>query len=143
MKKIVPIFIVILVLVAGGSFYGGMVYGKSSGRGNFRNFANLTPEQRQLGMRDPEASDSQGGFTGGDIIAKDDRSITIKLRDGGSKIVFYSTATEITKFASGTAADLEIGKTISVTGTANSDGSITATSFQLRPAIINPVANQD
>ena len=78
-----------------------------------------------------------GGFTAGEIIAKDDKSVTVKLQNGGSKIVFLSDSTEITKSAEGALSDLEIGKNISVNGTTNSDGSVTAHTIQLRPANLN------
>jgi len=146
MKKILPI-IIIVIIVAAGAFFGGMKYGQSKNSGNlsrggFQNFENLTPEERQQRMQEMGAN-VQGmrgnrgeAFNGGEILSKDDKSITVKLPDGGSKIVFYSDTTEITKFVDGTAGDLEVGKTVMVTGTTNSDNSITATSIQLRPQIL-------
>ena len=62
------------------------------------------------------------GFLIGEIISKDGQSIIVKLRDGGSKIVFCSENAEIGKFVSGSMSDLEVGKTVMVNGKANDDG---------------------
>ncbi len=142
MKKFLLIAGAVAVLVGGGAFYGGMKYAQGrSGRGNF---ANLTPEQRQQftanagsGLRG--GAGGQGGagvndnFVTGEIISKDDKSITVKMWDGGSKIVFYSGTTSVSKFAEGNAGDLVVGKNVSINGTANQDGSVTAQSIQMRP----------
>lgn len=150
MKKIAPI--IIAIIAAGGVFfYGGMKYqeGKSlsriSGQGNFQN---LSPEERQQLFQQPETGARgtriDAGVNGvrvgansanGEIISKDDKSITVKLRDGGSKIVFFSDTTQISKMAEGSRSDVEIGEQVIVSGSANSDGSITANTIQLRPSL--------
>lgn len=134
MKKNVLIIttIVVLLVVAGGAFYGGILYGKSqNARPSFANgnFQGLRNRQGTTG----------GSFTSGSIISKDSNSITLQLgTNAGSKIIFYSGATQINKTALGTASDLATGTSVSVTGTTNSDGRITAQSIQIRPAGFNP-----
>lgn len=131
--------IIIAVIIAGGvSFYAGMHYAQSKTI-TPTNFANMTPEERQAlrGQFAPGAG-GRGGRTGnggasGEIISKDAASITVKLRDGGSKIVFLSGTTPIMKTASGTPADLYVGAQVNAMGTANPDGSITAQTVQIRP----------
>lgn len=130
MKKIQSIVIaaVVLLVVAGGAFYGGMLYGKSQ---NIRPGANGGSFQTRINRAGANGS----SFISGNIIAKDSSSITLQMPAGqGSKIIFYSDATQISKFAAGTADDLANGTMVSVTGTTNSNGSITAQSIQIRPA---------
>lgn len=130
MKKIIIISIIVIILVGAGSFYGGMIYGKNQSTKSFN------PQNFRIGQAgNRNGNGAATNFLTGDIIAKDDKSITIKLRDGGSKIVFYSDTTEISKFASGTLSDLEIGKSVSVQGQSNSDGSVTSQIIQIRPTV--------
>jgi hypothetical protein len=145
MPKTLFIILIILILVS-GAFYGGMKYQQAKNPlDNFsrQNLQNLTREERQqlfqgnVGgaiQRGLNRGDGSNFFTG-EIISKDEQGLTIKTPNGSSKIVFFSGSTEISKFTSGTKEDLEIGKTVSVTGSANQDGSITAKLIQLRPAI--------
>jgi hypothetical protein len=129
MKKsaLISIVVVAVIIIIGGAFYGGMIYGKSQNpkpaftAGNFQ------------GARGARAGGAN--FISGDIISKDSASITLQLpNNGGSKIIFYSDTTQISKTALGTVNDLSAGTAISITGTTNSDGSITANSIQIRPA---------
>ncbi len=141
-----------VVVIGGGAFFIGMKYAESKNprrlwQGNFQDLRNLSLEELQQRLQELGAnpgSGFRGGFTGGqqgvgggfaagEIISKDEKSITVKLRDGGSKIIFLSDSTEIIKPAKGTLNDLEIGKNIVVNGVANSDGSISAKAIQLRP----------
>lgn len=137
MKKNLIITIVVSLLVGGLSFYGGMSYSaqqKSAlpGPGNFdrANFNGQMPgANRQAG--------NNGTFVNGEILSKDDQSITIKLRDGGSKIVVLSASTIVSKMADGSMEDVVVGSSVMVTGTSNSDGSLSAKSIQLNPALPN------
>lgn len=145
MQKKSLVWALILVICAGVAFYVGTQYGTSRA---------LRPENLQNVMRSRGAQ--QGGFnaTGrptsrvgafggrngsavfGEILSKDDTSMTVKLPDGGSKIIFYSETTEVGKFVATTPQDLNVGENVVVNGTANSDGSVTAQSIQVRPVIV-------
>jgi len=137
-NKIVSVAVLVAVVVGAGAFYGGMQYQKSiaaktasSGRQQFAGGG-------QGGMGRRGAGGQNGGFVGGDIISKDDKSITVKSRDGGSKIVFLSQSTSVGKTVAGASSDLTVGEQVVVNGTANSDGSVTAQNIQIRPAGQNP-----
>jgi len=132
MKKTLLSILAVAVVVGGGAFYGGMKYAEnkavSDRQQRIQQFGGSGTGFRNGGSGNRTA----GGFASGEILSKDDKSITIKMRDGGSKIIFFSDTTEIGKFVNGTSSDLEVGKNVSINGTANSDGSITAQTIQLR-----------
>jgi len=149
MKKTILIFIVLIVLVGAGSFYGGMKYQQnksSSSRISGQGFQNLTAEQRQQMLQGNAGAGVRRGngvnFLAGEVISKDDKSLTLKISDGGSKIVFFSASTKISKMADGSVNDLEIGKTITVNGQQNSDGSYTASTIQLSPRFASSTSSQ-
>jgi len=150
MKKII-IVVAISILVGVGAFFGGMKYAESknsgnSGRGNFQNLAGLSSQERQQRLEEMGTNGNfgsrgvgqGGGFISGEILSKDDQSLTVKMPDGGSKIIFYSETTQISKFTDGDAEDMVVGKNITVSGSANQDGSITANTIQTRPQIFLP-----
>lgn len=133
---------VIVVVVAGASFFGGMKYSDaktaSAQQARIGQFASRTGGGNGA-IR--TGGNGGGGATAGEIISKDDKSITVRARDNSSKIVFLSGSVEVSKMISGTSTDLEIGRTVTVTGTTNSDGSVTAQMIQLRPAFPSPSAS--
>jgi hypothetical protein len=105
---------------------------------------NLNVSRGQMGGQFQGNIKTNGGNIFGKIIAKDENSVTVEItkpnnQDNtktdtgiGSKIIFYTDTTNITNTTSGTISDLSIGKNININGEANSDGSINATSIQIR-----------
>ena len=137
--------VICFVVVALISFYAG----KSVGAKNVSSLAQNAGGFTRNGMGGGQRAMRGGGFVGGQIIAKDATSITVQLntpasgpngqngagqtQGTGSKIVFYTGSTNIMKTTDGTVDDLAIGKQVSITGTANPDGSVNAQSIQIRP----------
>lgn len=131
-KKYIVLSIVSALIIMGGSFYGGTLYEKSKTpftRGNFE--ARMPQGGRPMGQFGGNRNIGEG-FTAGEIINKDATSITVKLPNGGSKIIFLGDTIQVSKSTNGTINDLAIGTQITVTGKANSDGSVTAQSVQIR-----------
>ena len=144
-KKLIPILIVFILVIGGGTFYGGMKYGQSKSpagplsQTEFQDLRGLSSEERPQKLQ--ELGANVGNFRGGgmrsegavegEITDKGDNSITIKLPDGGSKIIFFSDSTKISKTTEGTIGDLETGKEIMVSGNQGSEGTITAEKIQI------------
>ncbi len=143
MNNKIVLIVLTAVIVGGAAFFGGMKYGESAGS----QMANIQGVRDRgfgggnasstFGRRGGMGLPGQGGFTGGQIIAKDDKSITVQLMGGGSKIIFFSGSTMIMKSATGTPDDLAVGAQVVATGSANSDGSVTASSLQLRSGMMS------
>lgn len=145
MNKKIIYLIITVIIVGAGAFYGGMKYAQSKSNSNSQNpfsrFANLSPEEmqtrmQQFGGQRGIRNNGGGGVANGEILSKDETGITIKLRDGGSKIILVSASTQIAKSSPGTLDDLTVGKSVMVNGSANQDGSISATSVQIRSEVL-------
>jgi hypothetical protein len=141
-KKYLAAFIIAIIIVGAGSFYGGTAYEKNSlsTQGLLRNqggnrLGQGGPGNGQAGNRPGGFNRGQngGGFVGGQIVSKDDKSITVKGQDGSSKIIFFSDQTTVGKSVAGSIADLNNGQNVMVNGQANPDGSINAQNIQIRP----------
>lgn len=134
----------VIIIVAAAAFYGGMRYerymvsiavkttspamrnitfgnrqndtttGQTGGRGMGQN----------SGMR--RGGPNGGGFLFGEILSKDDKSLTVKTSDGGSVIVYFTDTLSVRKAETGSLSDLAIGQQVMVNGKSNPDGSLSA-----------------
>ncbi len=68
----------------------------------------------------------------GEILSEDDKSITVKMEDGSSKIVLISDTTQINKTDPGAKSDLTVGTKVGVFGVDN-NGTVTAQNIQIDP----------
>lgn len=133
-KNIVVLSVIIAIVLVVVSFYGGLKY--SQGK-------NPTFDRTSFGQRNPQlggnnvlgSNRTMGGIVSGEILSIDDKSLTVKSQDGGSRLVFLSASTTISKMASGNIGDLIIGSNISVNGSSNTDNSINAQMIQVRSQI--------
>jgi hypothetical protein len=144
MKKTIIVALSVAVVVGGGAFFGGMKFAesKSPSRGADAGQRQFQRGVGQNGERPPgqmgQRAGMGGGFIAGEILAKDEKSLTIKMRDGGSKIIFFSGTTAISKPSEVSAESLVVGEEVTVIGKTNTDGSVTAESVQVRPVMMRP-----
>lgn len=139
-KNVLPI--ALLVVGLAGGFGGGYLfrnYQLTKLRGSFGN-GQFGGVQRFNGARmgAPNGGMVGSGGATGTILSMDDKSITIKLTDGSSKIILFSDTTKYSDTKDATKTDLKIGSEVAAFGTPNSDGSVTASSIQINPVNFRP-----
>lgn len=125
MKNSAIVTVVLVLIVGAGAFYGGMKYQTSQ-----------TPVSnfRQGGGGRGQGGQRNGGRpVMGEILNSDDKSVTVKMQDGSSKIVVLSDSTQINKSDAATKSDLKTGEKVAIFGSDNPDGSVTAQNIQLNP----------
>jgi len=77
---------------------------------------------------------NRDGMVSGEVIRKDEQSLVVKTKDGSSKVIYFSSSTEIGKFEKGSIGDILEGSSLMINGNNNNDGSISAQNIQVRPA---------
>jgi hypothetical protein len=124
-KKLIIVGLVVAVIFGAGGFFVGTKYQQTRRTAIFNQTGNRNGQGQVRGINFRPVN--------GEIINTDDKSITVKMQDGSSKIVLFSDQTQINQATTATKSDLKTGNTVAVFGTANSDGSVTAQSIQLNP----------
>ncbi len=127
MKNINPVQIIIAMAIFVAGVTTGYFYQKSK-----------TPNFRQMGQQMVQKANQQGQrkFQNrpnmGEVTSLDDKSATIKTIDGSSRIIILSDSTTYTQTAPTDKTGLKVGAQISVIGTDNTDGSVTAQTIQFK-----------
>lgn len=138
----IALVVAVVVAVAAGGYFGGRA---TAGGGTPTVEEAMQVLQNQVqngaaggsgfpggsGANDPTGMARGGGAVFGSIIAADASSITVKTADGSSKIVLLSSGTTVNRVSDGALADLKTDENVIVTGTENSDGTVTATRIQV------------
>ncbi len=127
------ITVLLIIIIGGGAFFGGMKYQQSKQP----SFARQSGSTQGIRTGQGQGNGNRQDFrpVSGEIIGSDDKSITVKLTDGSSKIVLISSTTAINKADTATKDDLKTGTKVAVFGQTNSDGSVTAQNIQLNPVL--------
>jgi hypothetical protein len=132
--------IVVAIVFAGGGYLIGKQSAASTAATGASAYAGRAGTAGYAG-RAGGFSGAGGGATTGTIVATANGSFTIQLPTStsttattGTKIVLFDNTTMVNELESVPATSLAVGQSVVVTGTANSDGSVTATSIQVRPA---------
>jgi flagellar basal body-associated protein FliL len=131
--------VIVAVVVGAAAFFGGVQYQKSK-VSSIANGQYGGSSFRQGGGRQAMMQGGQAGQSGqtqgmrpvsGQIASMDDKSITVKLPDGSSKIIVLSDTTKFNKSSEGTKADLKTGEQVMAFGTEGADGSVTAQNISI------------
>jgi len=122
---------VLALVIAGGAFWGGYAVGGSSKPNTFGLMdkdGNLQSRQTRMG--------GVGSALSGEIVSVDDGMMTIKTREGSSRVVLMGQSISVGKVVSGSGDDLVAGTNVMISGILNTDGSMTAQSIQIRTQLL-------
>ena len=131
MKKEVVVFLVLVIVVGVGAFFGGMKYQKSKSPSFGGRFGQGALGEPNGSLR--QRAGQNFSPVNGEITSSDENGITVRLQDGSSKIVVFSESTQFVKTEAGAKEDLIVGDKVMVVGTANSEGVVTAQNVQINP----------
>lgn len=129
----------VVLLIGSGTFYGGFLYGKSqlafssgfSGRNSAFPGRNTDGSARSrdgqgqaMGSRDVNRGNQDSVF--GEVLSKNDTSITVKTPNGGSRIVYVSDKTSTGVSDSTALANVSVGQEIMASGAGGNEGALVA-----------------
>jgi len=131
MNKNMIIVAVAAFIIGAGAGYGGAIALVHPGTISRSNFAAAAGGNAGFMMRG--SANGANGLLSGTVASQDAGSITLNTRDGSSHIVLVTPDTTVSKSVNGSTGDITAGANVIVSGTTNSDGSVSASFIQIRP----------
>jgi len=132
-KTIIAVLVAAVIFGATG-FGGGMLLGRASGGGTgraammrFAQGGGFTSQNGGAGAR----NFLRANMAVGKVTEKDANSFTVKMQDGSTRTVYYSSSTTFEKTSTGSAKDISVDTTVAAVGEATSSGDITAQRVQI------------
>ena len=130
-NTMIIVAVVLIIVAAAGGFFGGMMFqknqapsfGAAAGRGSYAGRFGSGQAGQNAAFRPVR----------GQVLSTSDNSLTVKMSDGSTKLVVLSSSTAFMQSTKAALTDVKTGDTVNVVGTANSDGSVTATDIQINP----------
>jgi len=131
-KQLIITFAIVIVFTGIG-YFAGTKTSQNKGPGGMAGIKTTGNNNRAGGM---------GGNITGEISSADEKSLTIKMTNGSSKIVLLTEKTSVNKATEAAVSDLKVGEKVVIFGSTNTDGSVTAQNVQLNPTQNVPDINQ-
>lgn len=137
-KKLTIIWVIVAIAALAGGFFWGKSVGASStiatNRTGTGRFAFGSSTAAFAGRTGGATGAAGGGLAVGQVLSIGSDSLTLQLANGNSESVFFSSSTQVIVPQPASISSVQTGTMVMVAGTTNSDGSVTATSIQLRGA---------
>ncbi len=141
--------LVLAVILIGASFFAGTKYAESrspagnrfaagqpggAGRGAFGAAPGAGGQAGAAGRNMFRGAGGAGGnMTAGEVSKIENGMLTLKTADGGSRLIVMSSSTKVMQMSEINLDALKATTPVMIMGTANSDGSVTAATIQIRP----------
>ena len=133
-KNLLIISIIATAIVAGGVGYYSGSKGNQTAMNSNKSFGGAMGRNGNMPLR----GNVGGGVVSGNVISFQNGMMTVGTRDGASKVVIVTDSTKVLKSVVGVKTDVVVGAPVTILGPQNGDGSVTAESVQIRPAMTVP-----
>ena len=150
-QKIVIACVITAVIAGGVGYVGGVkisslkrasMFGNRSGQAMTMRNGNGDNTQKGKTIGNTPNMMGRGGATTGEVTAKDDKSMTVKMSDGSSKIIILSEKTVYRISEESSVSNVSEGTKVAVFGEIGNDGSVTATTIEINPALTGQTIKQ-